>query len=264
MNQEYLNKRKRYYTNMNVQHELLRTMKDREVIFMDRTDTWKCIRGIWIKSIEYLNKFFDYFNFFERDYNIYISVAKYNYIPPFTLNLSKRSKETQKWFNSDKPNLERYDYNLLFDFDDKYRIKKNNEWEWIIDKIGMIKNIKKVIILAKSTPYYIIPSGNNFQLVAENVSNLNITDIKKWTQKFKDKNKLLFLDMSGIGHAFKIMKCPYSMVGENVCLPMINISDKAFKDYNNFDSNIILKEIKLGFRGIPKHNNGIIINTIKR
>jgi len=269
MEDNLMNKRKLYYTNIGVQFELIHAMKDREVIFMDRKDNWKCIRGISIKSIEYLNKFFEYFDFFKKDYNIYISTAKYTQIPMFTLDLSKRQAETSKWFNEHAESMQ-YDYNILFDFDSKYRVKTNkveehktilsngkeqkyysNKWEWVYNRLQMRHDILRLLSIIPDKPYYIIPSGNNFQIVYNNITKATKEHIKEYISNIKEVYKLNHIDLAGCGHPFKIMKCPYSLVNDIVCYPINIVSERVLSDYDYFDSNNILKNHKLGYRKLP-------------
>lgn len=261
---EYLNKRKRYYQTKAVQFELLKAMKDREVVFMDRKDGWKCIRGNSFRSIDYLNKSFEAFKFFERDYNIYISVARYTDIPTFTYDLTKRSTETKFWFET-VAEKNQYDYNILLDFDNRYRVNTNKveeyrtggevyktkKHEWVINRLGMLNDIKKVLKLLDA-PFYIIPSGTNYQIVINNEDKLTKKEVEEYIRNLKVRYNLQFLDLAGVGHAFKIMKCPYSLAGEIVCFPLRYISKRTLNDYNYFDCNNILKNEKLAYRGIPK------------
>lgn len=253
MNKKYKLQRIEYYSKLAVKHELLKAMKDREVIFMDRRDSWKCIRGLWIKSIEYLNKFFDVFDFFETDYNIYISVSKYKFIPPFTFNLKYRSEQTSNFFKTEAKD-QIYNYTYLFDFDSRYREKINNKYEWIHDRNEMIKEVLKLCVFLSTSKQFktfdVIPSGNNFQVQTQNYRHTKAEAVKKHILEIKERLNLKFLDKSGLGHDFKIMKCPYSFVGNVVCLPLFQVSEKLLNDYSAFESENVLKTVNIYKRGM--------------
>lgn len=265
---EFLNKRRNYYEKKYVQYELLKAMKDREVVFLHRKENWKCSRGFWIKSIPYLEKAFDVVNFFNEDINIYISVAKYNYIPPFPYKLTERSNFTSQWFK-DEAEKQQYDYDIFLDFDDKFRICTNkitrldgrdiNTYQWISNKPEMIKEILK-IIKELPFPFYIIPSGQNYQIVMDNKKQWTKTKIIEYTNVLKKEFDLKYLDLSGIGHSFKIMKCPYSVVNEVVCLPLEDFHLEHLEEYWYYDINNVLKKEKIFKRGLKK--KGVLKNEI--
>ena len=87
-------KRKQWYTKRVVKYCLVESIKNREVIIIDRKDSSHVVRGIFIKTVDYLDYYFKRFNFFEENYNMYISCSSYNHIPMFTFNLKLRSAET--------------------------------------------------------------------------------------------------------------------------------------------------------------------------
>lgn len=253
-------KRKQWYKKTYVQFELVKAMLHREVVFMDRLDNSKTIRGLFIKTTDYLNHVFKLFNFFEKDYNIYISLAKYDRIPNFTVNLKKRSNETSDWFNN-KSFKSIIEYDMLLDFDRKHI--KNKKMSYL-DMENEVKMMVKILDYFK-IEYWVYPSGNNFQIIIpseifefnrdfDRILNQNTFNfkIRYLTQKIKETFRLKSLCMIGIGVHNKISKCPYSLIDNNVALPLYDL-DKF--NYNKMDCNSILYNYPIYKRGLIIHNN---------
>lgn len=235
MNRKLIELRKQYYNNSDVRKELISYMKDREVVFMDKKDFWKCIRLLFVKDDDALNWLFSWYDFFQEkgrsknNYNIYVSLAKYSYIPRFDFNLHNRSKETSKFFDQ-----EQYKYitqfDLLLDFDyieDKWIELKAEVYQiaWILKEYGIC--------------FSVFPSGTGFQIIiySEQISfidnclskkrfyhtatstsfNYNIELLKLSIVK---KYKLKFICKSSIKSLTKIRKCEYSLVDNRICFPL--------------------------------------------
>ena len=247
-------KRAKYYDKIYSLFEMLKVMKGREVVFMDRIENHKCIRGIWIKSIDYLKNHFDTFGFYKKDYNIYISSAKYIEIPSFTYNLKERSEQTSNFFERSFNSITEYDCLLDFDRGERSYIQMFTE----VLLMKKILDCERVI-------HYIIPSGNNFQIVIPSeafsfdrvFSNTDLDNsfngkLKKIVENIKTNLKLKCLDLKNNGVHNRIMKCPYSLVRTRVCLPLFDIKD--FK-YTEMDSTEVLNKVFLKNRGIHYFND---------
>lgn len=257
MNKELLNKRQKWYGFVPVLYELAKTMKDREVVFMDRIDNSKCIRGLCIRSADFLQYAFEKFDFYNRDYNIYISLAKYSHIPNFTYNLSERSKETNKWFHN-QARSEIFEYDILLDFD----MKKIENFNYMKNKVQLITNL----LYINNICFSVYPSGNNFQIIIYSCNFDLGTDklipfSKVFVEKIKERFNLEFLDLKGMGIFNKLRKCEYSLVSDKVVLPikndLVDIEDKVYSmQYDLIDSNIVLRTEQIKHRGqcIFNHN----------
>lgn len=236
LNKELSNKKKLWYSNNYVIENLLNSLKFKEVTLKSHLFDEYCIRGLNIRNFDFLNYVFKFYNFFERDYNIYISNADFNFIPFFNMNLKKRSFYTSQWFQF-QAETHIISYDILLDFD-----SKGNHIEMKSEVYKTLKLLNKFKIV-----YYIIPSGNNFQIVIKNYF-LTFDDVKTITQLIKDILKLKYLDLSGCGNPFKIMKCPFSWVDEIVCIPLRKKEIDSFMNWNYrklFDSNNVLKTFDL-------------------
>lgn len=255
INEIALNNRNVYYSQTFVLFELLKCMKNREVVFLDRDEDYKAIRGMWIKSLNYLKySFFEMCHFYNanKNYNIYISCAKYSVIPEFSFNFTERSKETQEWFkNTAMSKIYAYDLLLDFDYDNKYSV------------VEYTKELRDFFLLLQfeKVKFYTIPSGKNFQFVIPSeiwgYDGLNKETRKsdkavKLINEIKTKFKLKFLDTIGIGTYNKIMKCPYSLSNGIVCLPVENC---YFDNFDMFKVDVVLKHIPLKNRGIYFQND---------
>jgi len=245
------NVRKEYYKKIYVLFEMLKLMKDREVVFMDNEENWKCIRGLTIKSINFFKDCFEMFNFFDKNYNIYISCAKYSDIPIFNFNLKKRSEETCKWFNFESyKNITSFD--MLFDFDckDKDRKKYNTQ---LTNFCTLLKKNK--------IPFYIFFSGNNYQIIIEsevwNYNNINlnrkiIPEVKYIIENIRNRFGLYYVDVVGVNVSNKIRKLPYSLVNNYICLPLHYINKNSF--YTNtkkkYSMTEVMKKIRIEYRGL--------------
>lgn len=242
-----------YYQQTFCLFEMLKCMKNREVAFIDKVQRGYAIRGMNIKSLDYLkNDFFRFCSFEKKNYNIYISCAKYNNIPNFSFSLKIRSSQTGKWFK-DVALDEIYAYDLLLDFDCKDEVYRN-EYKRQIQQFFSILSMEKV-------KFYCIPSGNNFQFVIpskiygfdKRIENKTFIRPLLLATKLKRKFRLKFLDLKGIGYYNKLMKCPYSIAGDNVvCIP---ISNCFFNDVNDFKIDKVLNGCKIKDRGLYYINN---------
>lgn len=247
MNQNLKNKRRHYYEKKYIQFELLNAMRDREVVFIDKDNPSHVVRCMFLRNLDNLEKAFQVFGFYNKNYNIYISVARYSNIPMFTPNLKERSTETSEWFRKEaKSKIINYD--LLLDFDSK------SQREWLKMKDQVFRTAKSLEI--SKVIFYLIPSGNNFQIVID--SNFIPSIMTKSLQIVKNMIEVLnmtYLDTKGIGSEFKIMKCPYSLVDDRVCLPLDNLTyfDWDMR-YNDFDCIRVLNKVPLKKRGLRQFN----------
>lgn len=254
-----LNKRKEYYNKTYVLFELVKTMKNREVVFISQKYNEKCIRGLCIKSVDYLKKVFEMFDFYNMDYSIYISNAQYSTIPQFTYNLRDRSKDTIKWFRENQNDVIEYD--LFLDFDAKQK-------ENFLDMFLELKYFTRLLDREK-IKYYIMPSGSGFHIIIPSeIIKLNSDYYNTDLQDINSRNALIgriiknikiilelkYLDLIGSGTLAKLRKCPYSLVYDKVCLPLENLEN--FK-YYSMDSNNVLNDVFLKERGLKYRNSNV-------
>lgn len=234
-----MDKRNNWFTKRHVVFQLLEGMRQREVMFLDLLDYRKVKRGFFITHDQFFKKLYYHYNLFDELFNIYISVAKYEEIPFFNLDLRKRKEETQLWFlGIAKSKIIGYD--MLLDFDCKDRVK-------FPDMLNEVREFSHVL-LNNDICFQIYPSGQNFQIVIPSECFNFPKDIEMWeyikklTNKIKYMFQLEYLDTKGIGVYNKVRKLPYSVTYDKVCLPF---KDKTliYDLYNFSYDNFVLDKI---------------------
>ena len=205
-----------YYKHPLVVCTLLQHFKNREIVFLNR-ETGNCIRMLYFSEGGYFNKFQNYVDFYTKEYTIYMSVAKFNFIP-------HNRKQKDIFFS----NIHNYinDYDILLDFDSDSQ-KQLNILRTEVYKFRQIldKYLVPYLIFPSSTSgiqlriegkYLDYPiktfgsSGAHFNILTRHII-LNI----------KDKFKLTTLCIKGVGGLTKLMKCPYTynFASGNFCIP---------------------------------------------
>lgn len=216
--------RKFYYGNPFIKLALLKAFQNREVVLMDKNENWKCIRGLSIRDITMLDYTFNFYNIFERNYNIYLSVAKYKYIPFFDMNLKFRSKQTSNFFKSAINYID--DYDLFMDFD----IDKEN------DENDFIKLKQEVYNFAKNRKGFILTSGSGLQYI-ENGKNIfpsqEPKDIFKYMPDYilgeQTLNNLKYLCEGGLKLLTRFRKCEWSL---NETQPVLKLNREKIPCFN--------------------------------
>jgi hypothetical protein len=253
--QKLLKRRYNYYEKDYIKYELVKQMKNHEVMFMSLEDYSKTMRGFFITTYNFLNDIFNHYNLFYKLDNIYISLAHYKKIPFFTLDLKKRSKETSEWFEYDAKN-QIIGYDLLLDFDCKHK-KNYSEMQKEVGEFCNILMINKVC-------FQVYPSGSNFQIIIPSDCFTTNKNTYIWeyvgylTKSIKKRFQLKYLDLKGVGVYNKVRKCPYSLVANKVCLPFNSediLRSIALFDYQNVEIINVLKNIQIAERGSCYYNN---------
>lgn len=243
-------KRVKYYLNDDVINNILGSCINKEMVFMDKYENWKCIRGLNIKSKKKLLDSFDEFNFFKKNYCIYLSLASYLHLGSdaktegFSSNLKIRSQETSDFFEN-RAKKEMLGYDILLDFD----FKKLDESSMQIQYNKKILNDFINILNQHKITYFMYPSSKmGFHIVLPYettiVNDFKFTDerfynsIMIFVKNLKERFNLINLDLIGVGQQSKIRKCQYSLNDDFCILPLTTL-DNFNPDY--LDSNNVLK-----------------------
>jgi hypothetical protein len=111
---------KNWYSREDVLYEIIKQLKARETMLIgfnkERTDEF-IIRCLKIHSTEYLKSNFNAFNFFERYYNIYRSVALLQDMPAFSFNMKERLQQQDTFNREFMKYVTGYDFVIDFDGD---------------------------------------------------------------------------------------------------------------------------------------------------
>lgn len=244
-----INIRQFYYRKVYVLFEIVKALKNREMAFIDHENSSFAIRGMNVKTIDYLKlSFFDFCHFLEKNYNIYMSCAKYEDIPNFTFNLSNRSGETKIWFKNEAKELIRgYDLFLDFDLPEKEEEKKDYINE-VFTFFALLKehNICFRMVFSGSG-YQIVINSDTYGFDYRNDELIDNVYMKPYVliKQIQERFKLKYLCISGAGVYNKLMKCPYSLVEDRVVFP---VTIPQFQQI--FNANYVLKHYVLRGRGL--------------
>jgi len=241
--------RNSWYNNPEVLFNIVGAIKERETVFLSKGADAPPIRNIMANYSGFLKSNLDAFRFFERDYNLYYSLARYKRMQVFSFNPVIRKEQRLAWNDTAIGNTSSFDFGLDFDS------------EGLHDVMTAWNDCKKVKDLFDSygVPYSLKFSGSKgFHITVphNNLPNLRITSkvdddmslfnwLKSVATMLELKLGLPTLDM-GIFDPRRIWKADYSWVCETglIALPL---SDEQF---NNFNLSIVepLSVIRGGIR----------------
>jgi len=222
---------KKYYSNAEIMTNLINAMRFRNNAFLNVIENKKYnLQNVVVSEPGHLLKNMDRFNFHERSYNLYTSVARYDYakmnkdlsFPPFSYNLAKR-KEQGLLFN-DIANKYMLAYDFVLDFD------AHDDFETCFEEVQIIKNQFDFF----KVPYILRFSGRGFHMIIPHKFLPEREDIVKFLKEsamvLKQIYNLSSLDL-GIYDSRRVIKTPYSFDYRSgfVCLPL---TDKEFEHFN--------------------------------
>jgi len=229
-----------YYNKKYIIYEILKECKNRDFSVLGKGN---CnIRGLWVRCIFDFKRVLKLINYEKNKPNLYRSVATLKPLPKFTFAPKKRSSETNPFYVNEYNNYI-LKYDLFFDFDKPDKIS----WK------GLIKDIKilKDYLDEYEVPYVLLFSGNKgFQIIIsgeyldiKKIEKSQIYPHKTIVEDIKEKLGLKYLDLANNGVNSKLCKIPYSLVGDNVALPL---SEEQFENFKveNMNYNYVLNNVK--------------------
>ena len=242
-----------YYKKRYIAHLIRKCVIDREISAIGDKGVIRALRFKCLFDFERILKIINWEN---NRQNLYRSVAKIKNIPSFTFNPKERSNETSKWYHNEF-NKEIYEYDLFLDFD-------KDENSTVYDVLIEVKELLEYLNEYK-IPYYVLFSGNKgFQVIVDGKYIENIIFIdgfvyphKKIAEDILKSFKFKYLDLRNNGVPNRLCKIPYSLVGENIALPL---SDEQIEDFSLDDmkmNNVIYKVKPLDYRGTLERFEGI-------
>lgn len=250
-----MNPREIWYGNKLVKFNLLTVMRNREVMFMipdekndQDADKKRAVTLGWhIGNTQYMDTVFNLHHMTVKPYNLYVSCARFRYIPHFTEIFSERSKETQAWYwdKSDKgaaANVISFD--ILLDFDFKKPFQENKKFIDELKNLMAILDENKVcygVHISSLNGVHIIFYGEDIT-VNQQIDFIRGPDsvfslkVRSFVANIQERLNLSYLDIDyeetgvidfkKVGEWHKKRKCEYSIVGDKVIWPSLidNIS----------------------------------------
>lgn len=253
-----------YYLNSYVQVNLVQSAKFRETAFLN-FDNLPNGRNIIVRDVMELLKNMKYYHFFSRKYNIYSSVARFDFakmrrdtgFPPFSFHPKIRATQRTQFNEIAKDYIIAYD--LVLDFD-----IKNDNFDECYSDVSLVKNqfdIKKI-------PYILKFSGNGFHIIIPNKYLPERTDKPKFCKDFASEISQIYdlstLDLS-IFDARRVIKTPYSLDVKTgyVCFPLSNREFDTFSKDMCLPDNVMASNIFLKNSGIREGLSDAFRNYIK-
>jgi hypothetical protein len=258
---EIVEKKRKYYSNIFVQFELIKCLKHRELCMLShRIDIEKkSVRYLLAFNLNYLNKHLKRFDFHKGLANLYHSVATLENVPVFSYNLKTRKNKEYVEFNK---NYEKYviGYNLFIDFD--------ADWNWK-KALKEVLQVKEIFDEYK-VPYYILNSsfkGFHIHIPAEYMPkkdiNILLTEINEVIYNLKGIYDLQSIDTS-IFDLKRVCKLPYSYCYDgSICLPLNDEQLKHFTPEMVKCENV-LKTITIKNRGLLFHTHNLSEEQLKK
>lgn len=258
---------KNWYDFIPAKFEMVKISQRREVAFLKPVH----IRALNLWKVDHLQKYLDLANYEDKHPNMYISVSRLKNIPIFTYVPGERQKETSVWFKKDYFK-EVFAYDIFMDFD-----KEDGE-SW--DEIR--QEVKKLLEWFQEfkVPYVLIFSGNkgfqvviDYQYLPEKLS-FDVDEngkgkpgsIYEFTKIFQERIKEVFelkhLDLANNGIPNRLRKLPYSLVGDNVVLPL---SDYDFNNWSieKMHKDFVMKNIVIKNRGLLERKYELTTKQLK-
>lgn len=246
------------YSNKQLLFELVKGLVGRETAFLSKSGG-ASFRNIKAHKVDFLLKNFEALRFFDKEMNIYHSVAYLENMPMFSFAPPLRKKQGME-FNKNFDSYVR-GYDFVVDIDYKGDFKKTYD------------EAKEVIILFEELklPYYIKFSGNGFHIVIPHKfiplsNNSGILDTFSDTgTRMKEllDSSLMDADVydsngellrTGIYDKRRVIKASYSLdvTTGRLCIPI------TLSEFNNFNYGLVNPE---KFLSNNIMNRGLLINN---
>lgn len=221
--------RRNWYNQTFVLMEIAKVAKNREFAFIGAKhlkEHLPAIRCMKCYAIDYLKMNFEKFRFYQRDFNAYISVSSFHDFPMFSFNPVERKKQLGDFFNLGGFEKCWAKYDFVMDIDNEDISKAHAD----------ASKVKKVLD-EFSVPYSLRFSGRrgfHFLVKDELFFPLNTPNPEKVkiayniVKNMKEIEGIPSIDET-IYDKERLIKCPYTLTGENVCLPL---TDEQFARFD--------------------------------
>lgn len=250
----FLNYQK-WYNNLAVIYEIMKIVKNREVVVINPFIKKEAIRMIKINNAQQFFEVAKWINMDKRTWNFYYSLAEYeNGIPDQTFNMEKRSN--LKWNKNHHTHIKHFDF--LIDFDcDSHQLTPL-----------LKQDVLSVSKLFNSIPHSIRYSGMGYHIVIQgeylpklsydpDVKNNYFDFLRECLMALK-RQYSDFVD-TGCHDSRRVMKIPYSLAlfddDNYVCYPFRTVKEVDL-DPLNFSTRAVLNDCEpIKNRGVPLLNN---------
>jgi len=151
--------RGRYYRDQRVLYLMIAYLRGRETCLLSAGGGFTNARHMKCHSVQFLKSNFNAFDFMNKDFMVYYSLARYVNHPVFSYNPTERSLQQKEWGEKMKDYVVGYD--LFFDFDAHGRVFKD------VRRSGAYRDCKALrdFLRRFGVRYRINFSGSGFHLV---------------------------------------------------------------------------------------------------
>jgi hypothetical protein len=242
--------RDEWYNKTFILFELAKACYKRELCFLPN----KTVKGTGLPaircckafSISFLKTNFEKFRFYERNFDAFTSISTFKDFPMFSFNPVERKAQMENFFNLGGFDNTWENIDFIIDIDNKD----------VNDSYNDTKRLK-VILDEFNVPYSLRYSGNRgFHFVVEGEKffpqDMPLPQRVKCSriiaQNLNEIENIPSID-TGIYDRERVLKLPYSLVNENVCLPL---TDKNFDEWKVDDMHYskVLQKFVLKNRGL--------------
>ena len=238
---EIMERREMWYNRIDVIFEIIKSLQAREAALLGKANPVRCIKA---HNIEYLKSNLRAFHFFERPYNLYISLAKLRNMPCFCYKPDERKRQ-QQVFN-DEFNRYLYGYDWGNDFDNKGNFNKLKKQVLVF--ADLLREYKVTHCIKSSgngfhitVPWEVIAPFYDLPRDSEDL----IHDLEDMGMRINDIYNLPWMD-TGVYQLRRVWKCPYSfdIKSGNIALPISYEELKKAKEGFNSCENAAKLDIK--------------------
>lgn len=269
-----------YYRDERVLFLMLPYLRGRETALISGGGGFAPARHMKIHSLAFLKSNFDAFDFMNRDYMVYYSLASYMNHPVFSYNPVERQRQQREWTDGvrdesgvlvEGAQMGKYivGYDLAFDMDNHGRVYRDVRRSLAYRDCRVLRDYLRRF----GVKYRIVFSGSGFHLVvpfeefASAAGGVGVLDFMKEgnpynfcmrvRRRLRDMLGLASVDLT-IVDAARVFKAPWSFSKYGtVAVPMANDVQFDNFDVNSCDPRRVLARTDLFMRGLEWTNSGV-------
>lgn len=255
--------RQKWYSSPFVLFQIVQALKGREGSFLNGKTPLPLlekkatpVRGIKAHNSNFLLKNFDAFNFYEKPYNIYFSLATFEGMPMMSFAPKERQEQSKEFFNNGGFSLCWTSYDFVLDLDNNdlnIAYEDAKKTKKVLDDYGLAYSLK----FSGSRGFHFLISDKNIFPQSIKLADKVIL-AERLATNLRELENIKSIDLV-IYQPQRILKVPYSLEGYNVALPL---SDDQFDNFKVEDMRIdkVFANVKIMNRGIlerPKKKDSL-------